>query len=109
MVDQLFWAHFALADLFYGQNRFDDARVRLECAESFAVEKRYPLAHRSRLHARFLYRQHMFEETKSEALYTLHAFEVLLLLEFVHFRILRYNCTSFCPSCLVSFVGLYLG
>jgi len=75
MVDQLFWAHFALADLFYRKNKFNDARDCLERAESVAVEKRYLLAHRSRLHAKCLYGQRMFEEAKSEALCALHAFE----------------------------------
>jgi len=70
-----FWIHFSLARLFSREGRFNDAHARIEQAKSHAVNDTYLLARASLLQARFWYRQHMFEEAKSEALRVLGVFE----------------------------------
>jgi len=73
----LFWIHFSLGQLFFEEGRLDDARVHVEHAKSHAVDNPYNLARASLLQARFLYRRHMFEEAKSEALRALEVSEKL--------------------------------
>jgi len=77
IVDQLFWAHFGLADLFSEEGRFDDAHTHLERAKRYGFDDPYRLARVSELWAEFGVRQHMFEEAKSEALRALDIFEEL--------------------------------
>jgi len=70
---QLFWVHFALADLFYREGRFDDAHVHIERAKSHAVNDAYKLARAMEEQARFWCGQCRFEKAKFEAS---HAVEV---------------------------------
>ena len=63
----LFWAHFALARIFFGEGRFDDAHTYIERAKSHAVNNAYDLGHAMELQADFWYDQRMFEKAKSEA------------------------------------------
>ena len=77
MVDQLYWVHFALSELFSEEGRLDDAHVHVERAKSHAVNDVYLLARASRVQAWLLDRQGKFEEAKSEALCALDAFEKL--------------------------------
>ena len=75
--DHLFWAHFGLSVVFSGEDGFDEAHAHLEHAKSYAVDDPYLLARASRVQAWLLYRQHRFEEAKSEALRALDAYEKL--------------------------------
>ena len=72
---ELFWVHFSLAQLFFGQGRFDDAHAHIEHAKPHAVNDVYPLARASKLQAALWYQQDMFEEARSEALHALDVFE----------------------------------
>jgi len=74
---ELFWVHFALANLFLGHGRFDDAHAHIGCTKAYAVDDVYLLACGSYLQARVWYEQHMYEEAKSEALGALGVFEKL--------------------------------
>jgi len=74
---ELFWAHFFLADLFSREGRFNDAHAHLEQAKSHAVNDAYLLGRVSWMLAWSWDQQHMFEEAKSEALRALSAFEKL--------------------------------
>ena len=73
----LFWLHFALAELFSGQGKFDDTLSHIERAKSHAVDDTYHLARASLLHAQLLAKERGFEEAKSEALDVVGAFEKL--------------------------------
>ena len=77
VVNPLFWIHFDLAELFSRKNRFHDAHTHVEQAKSHAVNNPYNFACGSLLQARFLYRQHMLEEARSEASLVLGVFEKL--------------------------------
>ena len=74
---QLFWIHYSLSDLFFEEDRFDDAHAHVERAKSHAINDPYNSARASRLQARFLDRQNRFKEAKSEALRALGTFEKL--------------------------------
>jgi tetratricopeptide (TPR) repeat protein len=67
MVDQLFWIHYALANLVFGQGRFDDAHAHIEHAKSHAINNAYHLGRAMELQADFWYRQRMLEKAKFEA------------------------------------------
>ena len=75
--DELFWVHYSLAALFYGKGRFDDANVHLERAKPHAVNSAYDLGYAMELQARVWYKQHRFEEAKSEALRAADVYEKL--------------------------------
>ena len=75
LVYELFWAHFALAGLFSGEGKFDDAHAHVEQAKSHAVNDAYNLARAMDLQATFLAAQHRFEEAKFEASRALDTFE----------------------------------
>ena len=77
IVYHLFWVHFALADVFSGEGRFDSAHIHIEHAKSHAAGDAYNLARASRLQAELWDKQRRFEEAKSEALRTLGVFEKL--------------------------------
>ena len=77
LVYQLFWVHFALAEVFFGEDRFDDAHAHAEHAKSHAVDNAYNLARASLMQAMFWDRQHRFAEAKSEALRAFDLFEKL--------------------------------
>jgi len=69
--------HFSLAVLFFEACRFDDAQAHVERAKSYTVNDTHLLAHTSQLQAWVWYKQHMFEEAKSEAQRALGLFEKL--------------------------------
>ena len=66
--DPLVWIHYSLAELFFGENRFDDAHVHVGHAKSHATNDPYGLGRVMELQAGFWYKQHMLQEAKSEAL-----------------------------------------
>jgi len=74
---ELFRVHSFLAQVFSGENRFDDAHAHVEQAKLHVVNDAYLLARASRLQAGFWYQQDMLEEAKSEALRVLNVFEKL--------------------------------
>jgi tetratricopeptide (TPR) repeat protein len=74
---ELFWIHYALADLDFGQGRFDDAQTHIERAKSHAINDTYNLGHAMELQANFWYDQCMFEEARFEALRAADVFEKL--------------------------------
>jgi tetratricopeptide (TPR) repeat protein len=39
---ELFWIHYALAQVFFGEDRFDDAHAHIERAKSHAINNAYP-------------------------------------------------------------------
>jgi len=74
---ELFWIHYNLAQLFYGQGRFEDAHAHIEHAKSHAVNDAYKLARATHLHADLLYGQGRPEEAKSKVLHAIDMFERL--------------------------------
>ena len=66
--EHLFWNHYSLAELFFGENMFDDAHTHVERAKSHAANDPYHLGRAMELQARFWYEECRFEEAKSEAL-----------------------------------------
>ena len=75
--DTRFWSHHALAKLFLGEGRFDDAHVHIEHCKSHAVNDAYNLGHAMHLQGLVWYRQHRFEGAKSEVSCAVDAFEKL--------------------------------
>jgi len=74
--NQLSRNHYELADLFFKEGRFEEARTSVEYAKSHAaIDDPYYLACTMRLQARFWYEQGKFEEAKSEVLRAADAFE----------------------------------
>jgi hypothetical protein len=67
MTIQLFWIHYALADLTFGQGRFDDAHAHIEHAKSHTINDVYQLGRAMELQADFWWRQRMFEKARVEA------------------------------------------
>ena len=57
-----------MAELFFGEKRFDDAQAHVERAKSHVVNDPYHLGRAMYLQARFWHREGRFEEAKSEAL-----------------------------------------
>jgi len=64
--DTQFSIHYALAGLFLGEDRFDDAHVHIEHSKSYAIDDPYNLGYAMALQARVWHRQHKLEEAKSE-------------------------------------------
>ena len=73
----LFWVHFALAEVLSGEGGFEDAHAHIDRAKSHAVHWAYNLACASQLQAGFWEKQRRFKEAKSEGLRALEAFENL--------------------------------
>ena len=67
--------HYSLAELFFDENRFDDAHAQIGRAKSHATNDPYMLGRTMELQARFWYKQRILEEAKSEALRATDAFE----------------------------------
>ena len=73
----LFWNNYSLAELFFGENRFDDAHAHVERAKSYATDDSYAylLGRATELQAKFWYKECKFEEAKSEALLAADIYE----------------------------------
>ena len=65
---QLFWAHYALVQLFFEEDRFDDAQAHIERAKSHAINDAYHLGRAMELQANLWYMQRIFQEARFEAL-----------------------------------------
>ena len=72
----LFWIHYDMAELFCGEDEFDDANNHIERAKSHAVGD-YKSGRAIHIQASTWYRQRRFEEAKSEALHALEIYEEL--------------------------------
>ena len=72
---QLFWGNYNLAELFFDENRSADAHVHIERAKSHAINDPYNLGRAMKLQARIWYRDHRFEEGKSEAMRAADVYE----------------------------------
>jgi len=75
--DQLFWNHYALAELFCGGGRFNDAHTHIEHEKSHSTNRMYRLGCVMSLQANILFQQVRLEESKSEALSAFGVFEEL--------------------------------
>ena len=73
--DHLFWNNYSLAELFFSEDRFDDAHARIERAKSHAVNDSCNLGRAMELQAGFWYEECKFEEAESEALRAADAYE----------------------------------
>ena len=71
----LFWANCCLAEVFFDQNRFDDAHSHVERAKSHVIDDPYLLGRAMKLQAGFWYEERRFEEAKSEALCAADVYE----------------------------------
>ena len=76
-VYDLFWVHFALAKLFFGEGKFNDAHAHIDHAKLHAIDDAYNLGRAMELQAWFLDKQCRFEEARSEASRALDVFERL--------------------------------
>jgi len=65
---QLFWNHYSLAELFFDEGKFGDAYTHIEQAKSHAEDSAYHLGRAMEVQAGFWYRQHRFDEARSEVL-----------------------------------------
>jgi len=63
-----FWILYALAGLFFGQSRFEDAHVYIERAKLHAVNDTYSLGRAMEQQAKFWYKEHQLGEAKKEVL-----------------------------------------
>ena len=72
---QLFWIHHSLAQLSSDEDRFDDAHTHIKHTKSYATNDTYRLGRAMELQARVWYKQHRFEEAKSEALHAARVYE----------------------------------
>ena len=71
----LFWNHYSLAELFFGEGRFDDAHSHAERAKSHAINDPYHLGRAMELQAWFWYNECEYEEAKLEALQAIDVYE----------------------------------
>ena len=75
--NELFWVYYNLAQLFYGEGRFNDAHAYIEHAKSHATNNEYNLGHGMALQAILWYQQCKFEEAKFEASHAANVYEKL--------------------------------
>jgi tetratricopeptide (TPR) repeat protein len=75
--EEQFGNHYALADLFSKEGRFDEAHAHIERAKSHTVNDTYNLGRTMGLHAQVWYAQHRLEEATAEALCAADVFERL--------------------------------
>ena len=73
--DQLFPNNYSLAELFFGEKKFDDAHIHIERAKSHAINDPFGLGRTMELQAGFWFGEHKFEKAKSEALRAADVFE----------------------------------
>ena len=75
--NELFWVHYSLAQLFFGEDRFDDAHTHIENAKSHTTSGTYKLGRAMQLQADLWYDQGMFEKARSGALHAADIYEKL--------------------------------
>ena len=74
---QLFWTHFALAEVFHNEDELSNAQSHMEQAKSHAVDDAYKLGRAMERQAWIRYQQGQLEEAKAEAQCAYEAFERL--------------------------------
>ena len=72
---QQFWINSGLAELFFEEDKFDEAHAHIELAKSYATNDPYQLGRAMELQAGFWYEQRKFVEAKSEALGAISIYE----------------------------------
>ena len=65
----------SLAELFFGNKKFDDAHLHVERAKTYAINDPYCLGRAMELQARFWYEEGKFGEAKPEALHAADVYE----------------------------------
>ena len=73
--------HYSTAELFFGNNRFDDAHAHAERAKSHAIGDPYCLGRAMELQARFWCEERKFGEAESEALRAADVYEKIGAME----------------------------
>ena len=74
---ELFWIHYAMAQLFRGQGEFDDANAHIKQAKSHTADNAYNLGRGMETQASIWYRQHQLKDARLEALGALEIYERL--------------------------------
>ena len=74
---ELFWIHYAMAQLFRGQGEFDDANAHIKQAKSHTVDNAYNLGRGMETQASIWYQQHQLKDARLEALGALEIYERL--------------------------------
>ena len=75
--DRSFSAHELLANLYYQEDKFDNALAHIEKAKSYAVNDAHSMGQVTERQAQVYYRQHKLEEATFEALRAVEIFERL--------------------------------
>ena len=73
--DHLFWNNHSLAELFYGENRFEDAQTYVERAKSYPIDSSYQMGRAVELQGTFWCGEGRFREAKSEVLRAIDIYE----------------------------------
>ena len=71
----LFWSNYYLSELFFSENRSDNAHTHVERAKSHAINSSYLIGRAMEMQTGFWYKECKFEEAKSEALRAVDAYE----------------------------------
>jgi tetratricopeptide (TPR) repeat protein len=82
-LDQLFWNHYGLAELFRDEDEFDDANAHIEEAKSYAINNAYYTGGAMGMQAGLWYRQGRLDDARSEVLCALGVFERLGAVKYV--------------------------
>ena len=69
-----FWIHYSLSEVFFGENRFDEAHDHIERAKSHAFND-YSLGRAMEVQARFWYNEDRYDEARAEALHAAETYE----------------------------------
>jgi tetratricopeptide (TPR) repeat protein len=72
---ELVWVHYALANLSFDKDKFDDAHTHIERAKLLAVNDGYYLGRMVEQQAQFWYNQGKFEEARTAASHAAEAYE----------------------------------
>ena len=75
--NELFWVHYALAQLFFEEDRLDDAHTHIKNAKSHTASGTYKLGRAIQLQARLWNDQGMFEKARSGASHAADIYEKL--------------------------------
>jgi tetratricopeptide (TPR) repeat protein len=76
-LDELFWSHFELADLFHDEGKFNDANAHIKRAKSYAINDAFNTGYAMEKQAQVWYRQGRLDDARSEALCALGVYEKL--------------------------------
>ena len=74
---ELFWIHYAMAQLFRDEDKFDDANVHISQAKSHTADSAYNLGRATEMQARIWYLGRRREDARAEVLRALEIYERL--------------------------------